>query len=111
MRTIINEAGRMAKRQIIKLDKQCEIPEIIRRSLAGPTILKEEVEAVMKNMNNEKATESKEIITENLRIETTTKPLNPIYDNGATPADLCKCFDTTAQSTRRNRMNFIQQSV
>ncbi|GFO19395.1 RNA-directed DNA polymerase from mobile element jockey-like [Plakobranchus ocellatus] len=76
-------------------DDRCEKPKI-KKNIAGPTILEEEVEAAIKKMKNGKATGPDNIPVEiikalnNLGIDLTTKLLNEIYDSGTIPEDLCK---------------------
>ncbi|GFN83360.1 LINE-1 reverse transcriptase homolog [Plakobranchus ocellatus] len=73
----------------------------------GPTIFKVEVEAAIKKMKNEKATEPDNIPVEkiealdNLGIHLTTKLLNAICDSGTIPEDLCKSFFIVLPKTPR----------
>ncbi|GFO48449.1 endonuclease-reverse transcriptase [Plakobranchus ocellatus] len=68
----------------------------MKKSLKAPTILKEEVEAVIKNIKNGKATGPDNIPIEiiaaldNLGIDLTRKLFNAIHDSGTIPRDVCK---------------------
>ncbi|GFO09942.1 RNA-directed DNA polymerase from mobile element jockey-like [Plakobranchus ocellatus] len=76
-------------------DDRCKKPKI-KKKIEGSSILKEEVEAAIKEMKNGKATGPDNIPVEiikaldNLGIDLTTKLLNAIYDSGTIPEDLCK---------------------
>ncbi|GFO24589.1 LINE-1 retrotransposable element orf2 protein [Plakobranchus ocellatus] len=76
-------------------DDRCKKPKI-EKNKEGPTILKEEVEAAIKKMQNEKATGPDNIQVEiikavdNLRIDPTTKLLNTINGSGTIPEEMCK---------------------
>ncbi|GFO19544.1 endonuclease-reverse transcriptase [Plakobranchus ocellatus] len=76
-------------------DDRCKKPKI-KKKIEGPTILKEEVEAAIKKLENGKATGPDNIPVEiikaldNLGIDLTTKLLNATYNSGTIPEDLCK---------------------
>ncbi|GFO33601.1 RNA-directed DNA polymerase from mobile element jockey-like [Plakobranchus ocellatus] len=76
-------------------DDKCKKPKI-KKTIEGPTILGEEVEAAIKKMKNGKATRPDNIPVEiikaldNLGIDLTTKLFNAIYDSGTIPEDLCQ---------------------
>ncbi|GFO06913.1 endonuclease-reverse transcriptase [Plakobranchus ocellatus] len=76
-------------------DDRCKNPKI-KKKIEGQIILKEEVEAEIKKMENGKATGPDNIPVEiikaldNLGINLTTKLFNAIYDSGTIPEDLCQ---------------------
>ncbi|GFO35666.1 endonuclease-reverse transcriptase [Plakobranchus ocellatus] len=83
--------------EVLLKDDWCKKPKI-KKKIEGPIVLKEDVEAAIKKVKNEKATEPDtgripiEIIKalDNLGVDLTTKLPNAIYDSGTIPEDLCK---------------------
>ncbi|GFS10001.1 RNA-directed DNA polymerase from mobile element jockey-like [Elysia marginata] len=83
--------------------------DVMKRNLAGPPILKDEVRAAIRKMKSGKATGPDKISVELIEaledygIEKTTNLLNEIYDTGQIPTDLTKSI--LIALPKKNRSN------